>query len=217
MIDYIHAFLLWLAVFLPSSSLGPLLAKRGKGFAGAGIQGAFLLLSLTLISLLGIPLGFRPVYLPQAVTLGFLLSLALNLGEKLISEEKVREKAEMPMPEFLPESLLSRVFLLIFLAPLSEETLNRALVEGYILSYDHLWGAILLSAILFALPHWLAFEKASTEERAFIMVGAFVMGVAVAYLFALSGSLLTAFIFHSSANFGGLLLSFHDPFMRENP
>ncbi len=151
MIEYLYAFLLWLAVFLSSSSLGPLLAKRGKGFAGAGIQGAFLILSLTLISLLRIPLGFGLVYLPQAAVLGFLLSLALNLREKLFPGEKAKEKAETL--EFLPDNFFWRVLFLLILAPLAEESLNRALVEGYLLSQSQFWSAIGCSALLFALPH----------------------------------------------------------------
>ena len=204
MIEYFYAFLLWLAVFLPSSALGPLLAKRGKGFAGAGIQGAFLILSLTLISLLRIPLGFGLVYLPQAVTLGFLVSLALNLGEKLFPGEKAKEKAETL--EFLPDSFFWRVLLLLILAPLAEESLNRALVEGYLLIHGQVWGAIGFSAFIFALPHWMAFKRASTGEKAYITAGAFLMGLIVGYLFALSGSLLTAFAFHSSANLAGILM-----------
>ncbi len=209
MIEYLYAFLLWLAVFLPSSSFGSLLAKRGKDFAGAGIQGAFLLLSLTLISLLRIPLGFRPVYLLQATVLGFLLSLTLNLGEKALLGKA--EKAEMP--EFLPAGFLWRALLLLILAPLAEESLNRALIEGYLLIHDQFWGAIGFSALLFALPHWMVFEGTSSG-KAYVAGGAFLMGLIVGYLFALSGSLLTAFAFHSSANLAGLLFS---GLWRENP
>ncbi|WP_297464678.1 CPBP family intramembrane glutamic endopeptidase [Thermococcus sp.] len=212
MIEYLYAFLLWLAVFLPSSAIGPLLAKRGKGFAGAGIQGAFLILSLTLISLLRIPLHVKPVYLPQAVALGFLASLALNLGEKLFSGEKAKEKAETL--EFLPDGFFWRVLLLLILAPFAEESLNRALVEGYLLIHGQFWGAILFSALLFAIPHVMAFERASAGEKAYLTAGAFLMGLIAGYLFALSGSLLTAFAFHSSANLAGFLFS---GIRKENP
>ncbi|WP_297497656.1 CPBP family intramembrane glutamic endopeptidase [Thermococcus sp.] len=200
MIEYLYALLLWLAVFLPSSSLASLLAERGKGFAGAGIQGAFLILSLTLISLLRIPLGFGLVYLPHAIASGFFVSLALNLGERLLPGEKARVKAEMP------EGLLWRVLLLLILAPLAEESLNRGLVEGYLLSQGQFRGAIGFSALLFALPHWIAFEGASSR-KAYVTAGAFLMGLIVGYLFAFSGSLLTAFAFHSSANLAGFIFS----------
>ncbi|WP_297521267.1 CPBP family intramembrane glutamic endopeptidase [Thermococcus sp.] len=205
MIEYLYAFLLWLAGFLPSSSLGPLLAERGKGFTGARIQGAFLILSLTIISLLRIPLHVKPVYLPQAVALGFLASLALNLGEKLFPGEKAKEKAETL--EFLLRDLPLRVLLLLILAPLAEESLNRALVEGYLLIHGQFWGAIGFSALLFALPHWMAFKEAPAGEKAYITAGSFLMGLIAGYLFALSGSLLTAFAFHSSANLAGFLFS----------
>ncbi|WP_297067600.1 CPBP family intramembrane glutamic endopeptidase [Thermococcus sp.] len=200
MIDYIHAVMLWLVVFVPSSALASLLVKRGKTFAVTGMQGALLILSLVLIAFLQIPLSFRPLYLLQAVLLGFSLSLLLNWVEQLLTRR-------VEVPEFLPEGLPWRVLLLLILAPLAEETLNRGLVEGYLLSHGYLWSAIILSAVLFALPHWMAFEKTSLGERTFVTAGAFVMGVTVAYLFALSGSLLTAFTFHSSANFGGLLIA----------
>ena len=204
MIEYLHALLLWLAVFLPSSGLGSLLAKRGKVLAGAGIQGAFLALSFVLISLLGIPFGFGLAYIPQAVATGFSVSLALNFGEKLLSEKKNGEKAETL--EFLPDGFLWKALLLLILAPLAEESLNRGLVEGYLLIHGQFWGAILFSALLFALPHWIAFKGASTEEKTYITGGAFLMGLTVGYLFALSGSLLTAFAFHSSANLPGFLI-----------
>jgi len=199
-IEYLHAFLLWLAVFLPSSALASLLAGKGKGFAGASIQTAFLLLSLTLIELLGIPLGFKLAYLPQALALGFFSSLTLNLGERLVAET-----GKVGIPGFLPEGLLQRVLLLFILAPLAEESLNRGLVEGYLLIHGQFWGAIGLSAFFFALPHWVAFEKAPRGEKAYVTAGAFLMGLIVGYLFALSGSLITAFAFHSSANLAGLL------------
>ncbi len=197
MIEYLYAFLLWLVVFLPSSSLGPLLAKRGKGFAGAGIQGAFLTLSLTLISLLRIPLGFGLAYIPQAIAIGFSVSLALNLGEKFLG-------GRVEMPEFLPDGFLWRALLLLILAPFAEESLNRALIEGYLLIHGQFWGAILFSALLFALPHWMAFEGTSIG-KAYVAGGALLMGLIAGYLFALSGSLLTAFTFHSSANLAGIL------------
>ena len=202
MIEYLYALLLWLAVFLPSSSFGSLLAKRRKGLAGAGIQGSFLALSFVLISLLKIPLGFRPAYILQAAALGFLVSLALNLGERLLSGEKNGEKAEMP--EFLPDGFIWRVLLLLILAPLAEESLNRALVEGYLLIHGQFWGAILFSALIFALPHWMAFEGASSG-KAYVAGGALLMGLNVGYLFAVSDSILTAFTFHSSANLAGIL------------
>ena len=171
MIEYLHAFLLWLAVFLPSSALAPLLAKRGKGSAGAGIQGAFLILSPTLIELLGIPLGFKLAYLPQALALGFFFSFALNLGERLVAES-----GNVETPEFLPEGLLPKVLLVLILAPLAEESLNRALVEGYLLIHGQFWSAIGFSALLFALPHWMAFEEASRGKKAYITAGGFLMG-----------------------------------------
>ncbi len=72
-------------------------------------------------------------------------------------------------PEFLPEGV-KRLFLLLFPAPFSKETLNRGLVEGYLLSYGHFWSAILFAAFLLALPHWRAFEG-NVLNRASVVAG----------------------------------------------
>ncbi len=200
MIEYLCAFFLWLALFMSSSTLASLLVKRGKTFAVLGMQGTLFALSLLFIVLFRLPLSLEPLYILQAVFLGFSLSLFLNWTERLLI-------GKVEPPDFLPEGLLWRVLLLLLLAPLSEEVMNRALIEGYLLSHGYFWGAIGLSAFLFALPHWMAFKGASIGKKAYVTGGAFLIGLAVGYLFAVSDSLLTAFAFHSSANLAGFIFS----------
>ncbi len=98
--------------------------------------------------------------------------------------------------------------LLLPIAPLSEELLNRRLVEGYLLVYSNFWSAILFSALLFALLHWMAFEG-NPMDRTVTVAGAFTLGILTGYLFAISG-FVPAFITHSSANLTGLTLKFRE-------
>ncbi|WP_371731585.1 lysostaphin resistance A-like protein [Thermococcus sp. MV11] len=193
MIDFVLALLLWLAVFVPSSVIASISARKSPKRAGFMMQLTMLLLSLTAMKLLG---GFErfgfvwsDAYIGQAFVLGFAISLVLNLF--------VPSKA---MPGFLPEGA-RKFFLLLLLAPLSEEALNRGLLEGYLLNHGHFWGAITFSATLFALPHLMAFD--GPRERAVVLSGAFVLGLLAGYIFALGG-MAPAFVLHSSANLAGL-------------
>jgi membrane protease YdiL (CAAX protease family) len=134
MIDFVLALLLWLAVFVPSSVIASISARKSPRRAGFMMQLTMLLLSLTAMKLLG---GFErfgfvwsDAYTGQAFVLGFAVSLILNLFAP--SE---------PMPGFLPEGAW-KFFLLLLLAPLSEETLNRGLLGSYLLNHGHFWGAM---------------------------------------------------------------------------
>ncbi|WP_297519663.1 CPBP family intramembrane glutamic endopeptidase [Thermococcus sp.] len=196
MIEFAVAFLLWLLILVASTTVASLTAKKMTRKAGFAIQLTMLFLSLAVIEIMGSPerFGFVPDlrYVLPAFILGFGASLIINLLEG---------NPSVPMKEFMPEGIERLIFLLI-LAPLGEETLNRALVEGYLLSYGHFWSAILFSALLFALPHWMAF-KAKRREKAFIATGAFIIGSSAGYLFALGG-IVPAFVLHSSANIASL-------------
>jgi len=196
MIEFFLALLLWLAVFVPSSLIASLTAKRNPQRAGPVMQTSMLVLSMVSILFMGGPgkfgLGVSFRYVPQAFFLGFGVSLVLNLLQK-----------DSDVPEFLPEGI-ERFIILLILAPVSEELLNRGLVEGYLLSYDHFWSAILVSALLFALPHWMAYEG-SKRRKIGVVGGAFALGSLAGYLFALGG-IIPAITLHSSANLAGLTL-----------
>jgi len=194
MIEFLFALLLWLPVFMPSSMMASLTARRSPQRAGPVMQVSMLLLSTVGVWLMGGPGRFGLFrgwnYLSQAFLLGFGVSLVLNLLQK-----------DADVPEFLPKGI-ERFLLLLFLAPLSEELLNRGLVEGYLLGYGYLRSAVAFSALLFALPHWMAFEG-GRGEKAFGVIGAFILGSLAGYLFALGG-IVPAVVLHSSANLAGL-------------
>jgi len=194
MTEFAVAFLRWLLIFTSSAIVASITSRKNPKKAVYTMQLTMLFLSLAVIELTGSPkrFGFAPDfrYIIPASILGFGTSLTLNLIEGNLST-----------PGFLPERTIPRLLLLLLLAPLSEETLNRALVEGYLLGYGHLWSAILFSTLLFALPHWMAFE--TTEKKAFAVSGALTIGLSAGYFFALGG-IIPAFLLHSSANLAGL-------------
>ncbi|NJF25021.1 CPBP family intramembrane glutamic endopeptidase [Thermococcus sp. Bubb.Bath] len=197
MLEYIIAFLLWLLVFIPSSTLASIIVQKNRKAAGFAIQSSFIAFSLLLMFFLRVPINFSPSRLPETFLGGFLLSLVLNIIWKLFG-------VEMNPPD-LPEGKLELFFLLLVIAPIGEETLYRGLLEGYLLSSGVFWGAVISSAALFAFPHWMAFEG-NSSGRALAVSGVFLVGLSVGYLFAITRSLLTAFLFHSAANLTGLVV-----------
>ncbi|WP_297551964.1 CPBP family intramembrane glutamic endopeptidase [Thermococcus sp.] len=198
MIEFAVAFALWLLILSASGAVTTLVAGRWAKKAGFAMQLTMFSLSLAVIELMGGPERFCPdvgsKYIPQAVVLGFGASLIINLLEG---------NPSVPMEEFMPEGV-ERLVLLLILAPLGEETFTRGLIEGYLLSYDHFWSAILFSALLFALPHWRAYEG-SKRQKIGVVGGAFVLGSLAGYLFVLGG-IIPAIVLHSSANLAGLIV-----------
>jgi len=193
-IEFAVAFALWSAISAASAVVSTLVARRQPKKAGFAMQITMFSLSLAVIELMGGPQRFGLFggwsLVVQAFLLGFGVSLVLNLLQK-----------DSNVPEFLPEGTERFVLLLVF-APVSEELLNRGLVEGYLLGYGHFWSAILFSALLFALPHWMAYEG-SKKRKTGVVGGAFVLGSLAGYIFALGG-IIPAIAVHSSANLGGL-------------
>jgi len=198
MIEFAVAFALWLFILTASTAAASLTVRKSTKKAGFAMQLTMFLLSLAVIEVMdgagkfGLVPDFR--YIPQALFLGFGASLIINLLEGSPS---------VPMGEFMPEGI-ERFVLLLVLAPLGEEVFTRGLIEGYLLSYGHFWSAILFSALLFALPHWLAYEE-NKKRKIVIVGGAFLLGALAGYIFAFGG-IIPAIALHSSANLAGLTL-----------
>ena len=119
---------LWLAVLIPASLVASLVHQRRPGSGGWATTTATLILATPLALVLGrVHLAFHSVDLALAA-LGFLVSLALNLIVKRLGAPEIAAEA-------LPASLGGKVLLLLLLAPLSEETLYRGLVVGFLLAH----------------------------------------------------------------------------------
>ena len=138
--------------------------------------------------------GFRETYpLSAAPARVFLLTAALILGTViLLSEVDNLTRSVLPPPEALTEAFeelldtsarpFSSFLLLVVVAPVTEELLFRGLIlRGFLGNYSGR-GAIVLSALLFAVMH--------TNPWQFI--SAFVAGVLLAWLVIETGSLLPA-------------------------
>lgn len=199
MIEFLKAFLMWFIVFSSSAFATSLTVKWKEKMGVLTMQTTMFLLSFLLIALINpglLKLQVDIKIVTLAILSGFILSFSLNIIG--------RNSSPPSMPSFFPRGGVERVFILLFLAPLSEETLNRALIEGYLLSYGHFWSAIFFSALLFSLPpHWMAFEG-KKGERGFIVIGAFLLGSLAGYFYALGG-IFPAFLAHSSANLAGMV------------
>ena len=150
-------------------------------------------------------IGFRDVCPLSPVSVGTLVLIAvLFLGTVvLLSDIDNLTRSVFPPPAALVEAFesimntgehpLSSFFLLVVVAPVTEEVLFRGLIlRGFLANYSKR-GAILLSALLFALMH--------TNPWQFIP--AFVAGVLLAWLLIETGSLVPCLFAHAVANGAG--------------
>ncbi len=146
--------------------------------------------------------GFREPYPLAAVSIRVLaLTAVLILGTViLLSDIDNLTRSVFPPPQTLIEAFesllnaadypLSSFFLLVVVAPVTEEVLFRGLIlRGFLANYSKK-SAILLSALLFAIMH--------TNPWQFI--SAFVAGVVLAWLLIETGSLLPCLFAHAVAN-----------------
>jgi hypothetical protein len=146
--------------------------------------------------------GFREPYPLSAVPIGVLaLTAVLILGTViLLSDIDNLTRSVFPPPQTLIEAFesilnaadhpFSSFFLLVVVAPVTEELLFRGLIlRGFLANYSKR-SAILLSALLFAVMH--------TNPWQFI--SAFVAGVLLAWLLIETGSLLPCLFAHAVAN-----------------
>lgn len=146
--------------------------------------------------------GFREPYPLSAVPIRVLfLTAVLILGTViLLSEVDNLTRLFFPPPAVLAEAFeglldtrarpISSFFLLVVVAPVTEEVLFRGLIlRGFLANYSKR-RAILLSAFLFAVMH--------TNPWQFI--SAFVAGVLLAWLLIETGSLIPCLFAHAVAN-----------------
>lgn len=146
--------------------------------------------------------GFREPYPLPAVSIRVLaLTAVLILGTViLLSDIDNLTRSVFPPPQTLIEAFesimnaadypFSSFFLLVVVAPVTEEVLFRGLIlRGFLANYSKR-SAILLSALLFAVMH--------TNPWQFI--SAFVAGVLLAWLLIETGSLLPCLVAHAVAN-----------------
>ena len=118
----------------------------------------------------------------------------------LLSEADNIFRTFLPMPEKLAEffrdylagekSFLGSFFLLVIVAPVTEEALFRGLVlRGFLIRYS-VRKAILVSALLFGMFHLLPWQ----------IFSGFIAGILFAWLFIKTGSLLPCIIAHAVSN-----------------
>jgi membrane protease YdiL (CAAX protease family) len=79
----------------------------------------------------------------------------------------------------------------VILAPVCEEMLFRGLILEYIKQKRGVTAAVVLSALIFGLVHAPILPQ---------MVGAFIMGIMLGYVYVLTGSLLSVIIIHAANN-----------------
>jgi membrane protease YdiL (CAAX protease family) len=79
----------------------------------------------------------------------------------------------------------------VILAPVCEEMLFRGLILEYIKQKRGVTAAVVLSALIFGLVHAPILPQ---------MVGAFIMGIVLGYVYVLTGSLLSVIIIHAANN-----------------
>ena len=140
-----------------------------------------------------------PLFPVSGRTLGLVAVLLLGTVI-LLSDIDNLTRSIFPPPEWLTELFetlmntgehpLSSFFLLVVVAPVTEEVLFRGLIlRGFLANYPKR-RAILLSALLFALMHTNPWQFVST----------FVAGVLLAWLLVETGSLVPCLFAHAVAN-----------------
>ncbi len=107
-------------------------------------------------------------------------------------------KKQMSVPSWGGAELLFYAFLLLVFNPIVEEFVFRKLVLERLLEYGNKW-AILLSAVLFAVPH--TFSQGLSQ-----LASAFVLGIIWATIYVKTNKLHYIILLHVFANFWGMFL-----------
>jgi membrane protease YdiL (CAAX protease family) len=136
------------------------------------------------------------------LTVMMVLVLGIGIG---LSEVDNAFRALLPPPQWLAgwmhdaffheDRLFSSIFLLIIVAPLTEELLFRGIILRGLLSRFRPWTAVLLTAFLFAANHLNPWQFFS----------ALILGCVLGWFYVRTGSIVFCVLAHAFANSLGLL------------
>ena len=96
-----------------------------------------------------------------------------------------------------PLNMAAMFFAIAIAAPVVEELLFRGLLQNALAKYVPIWGAILLSSLLFALVHL----------QPYAVPGLMSLSIAFGYLYHRTGSLRTNIILHMANNVLALVMT----------
>lgn len=153
----------------------------------------FLTAILAILTILNVKkenLGIHFAHLPQNFILGFIISAIPYLFILLVNSILTHEHSNT----FRLNYSITYLIVLIFAAPVIEETFFRGLLFSSLRRDFNLFEAILISSFIFMLTHLR------------IHLGAFALGVTASYLFYLTNSVLPGIILHSMCNLLGLVI-----------
>ena len=164
------------------------------------------------------PAAFPVQRIPTLQVLAILIAI-LGAGI-LLSETDNALRSVLPPPRFLAEmmqelffnrqTLVSRIVLLVIVAPVTEELLFRGILLRGLLNRHHPVMAVLLTSLLFAAVHVNPWQCPS----------ALCLGLALGWFYLRTGSILTCILGHAIANGLSLIvmeLPWDIPGMTGNP
>lgn len=147
---------------------------------------------------------FGKIPLHQATGLGMLLviaAMAFNLVYATYAIPDIGMQEEMAKIlagiTRTPLNMVAMFFAIAIAAPVVEELLFRGLLQNALTKYVPVWGAILLSSLLFALVHL----------QPYAIPGLMSLSIAFGYLYHRTGSLRTNIILHMANNIFALVIT----------
>ncbi len=194
-----HA-LLWIAIYVALVNVGGAL---GSSLGGPDVATGILLAGLAVVLVLYLRQagladlsGLRP---PRANTMRAVLYLSPLFGISLF------QYAKGLAPELDAGAVLSALLLVVGVG-FVEELLFRGLLFQAILTKSALNRAILITGITFGIGHVVNLARGYTMSDQLIqVVAAVVIGVALAYVVAITGSIIPGAIFHALFNLSGTI------------
>ncbi len=144
--------------------------------------------------------GFSPLkseYPWPVVISGLSLALAVSFAINMLPiPQSVMEEYMEASSSTFSNNILIMLVAVVLIGPFAEELVFRGLVYSRLRRAVPVWAAAVLSSLVFALTHgvslWIAY--------------AFIMGLAMAFIYEKTGSLWGSIIFHICFNFSGSFL-----------